>query len=512
MSIEAKDRRNENEEYVVALELGSSTAKIGIAGFVPEDELHTLTIYDVASLPTVDSVRYGRINNIREVTETVKKLIEELNDKYPAAGRKVKSVYISIGGRSLKAKRISSRIVLPERREITEDLIERLQEEAVNNLSVTDELVCVVPIRYNVDNQPNPRPIGALGSRIAGDFTAVLCNPSNKKDLVDVVTNRIKLNISGVSVRPIALANLVLTPKETNAGCMLVDFGAETTTAAIYKNDALQYLATIPLGSRLLTKDLAAKLALTEDEAEALKKEYGDAMPEKDIHGEEDSRMAEQINAVISARLADIGVNILAQPGFANLTADQLPGGIIVAGGGSSLKNFTEWLRAQTTMNVRKAELPSYVNVEAEGIPVQESIDVIALLNEGAESARESGDFGCLTEVKKAPAAKENEPGVLFDFNSKKAETETEDDHDEFGVPGFGEEDVFGVEEFPKERIKPKKHVKVEKIPVKEPQPEEDEGGDGGDTPPAISKVDKLINKLTKFFQVSGEDESADMD
>ena len=53
-------------------------------------------------------------------------------------------------------------------------------------------------------------------------------------------------------------------------------FGAETTTVSIYKNDVLIYLATIPVGSRNITKDITA-LNILEERAEEIKKSVGNA-------------------------------------------------------------------------------------------------------------------------------------------------------------------------------------------------------------------------------------------
>ena len=438
-----QEERKTKERYVVAIELGSSKAKIGVAGFDPDDERHTLTVYNTASMPTVDSVRYGRIANIREVTSIVNSLLESVAKKSPIEDRSILSVYLSVGGRSLKSRHISARKVLPERREITEELVEGLQSDAIDSMATSDEILCVEPVRYNVNNMPTPRPVGVLGSRLSGEFTAVVCHPSNRNDMEEVVSERVGLNISGISIRPISIAHLVLSPQETNAGCMLVDFGAETITVSIYKKYALQYLATIPLGSRLITKDLATALALTEEEAEALKINLANAIPEKSDNPEEVQTL-ETVNAVVTARLADIIANIAAQPGFAKMTPESLPSGIILTGGGAKLRNFANVLSTQTKMKVRVATIPVDIIINDSELASPDNIDLIALLNESAECARSEDSIECLSaattreepvvkeygsvdtsaahvseKTERKTAAKENEPAVIFDFTGE---------------------------------------------------------------------------------------------
>lgn len=433
-------RTQPNERYVVALEIGSSRAKIGVAGFDPDDPTHRLTIYNTVELPTVDSVRYGRINNVREVTHVITELLDDIEKQQPVDGRTVLSVYLSIGGRSLKAVKTKARIDLPERTEITERLIHDLRKQAIENLATTADLICVEPVRFTVDNMPTPRPVGSLGTRLAAEFTAVVCNPANRKDLVDVVSERAGLNVSGITVRPIALAHLVLTPQEINAGCMLVDVGAETITVAIYKKYALQYLVTIPIGARLITRDIATVLALTEEQAEVLKLRMADAIPEPcdNVDADpEDVKLQETVDAVVVARVADLVANIAAQPEFAGMSAESLPAGIILAGGGARLRNFARLLESHTGMRVRIATLPPDIIISDAGLSAADNLDIIALLNESAESARAGGDAECLSAPRPVRPERDDKPAddvkttpeVVVDMTPAPAKNGNKDDN-----------------------------------------------------------------------------------
>lgn len=85
-----------------------------------------------------------------------------------------------------------------------------------------------------------------------------------------VCDERLRLSVNDIFVRPLVEADLVLYPEEKRQGCMLVDFGADTTTVSIYKNGVLNYLSTIPMGSRNITRDITA-LNYLEERAEELK-------------------------------------------------------------------------------------------------------------------------------------------------------------------------------------------------------------------------------------------------
>lgn len=542
--------KKEEEKFVVALELGSSRAKIGIAGFNPAEKHGALTVYRMEMLPTVDSVRYGRITNIREVTDIVKSLVYELDGKYPIEGRRITGVIVSIGGRTLRSQRIGAHIVLPERREITEELIRRLRDEAVESLSTTGEIICVEPVRYLVDNLANPRPIGVLGTRLKGEFTAVVCHPSNRDDLLEVVDNRAKLNISGLTVQPLALATLVLTPQETNAGCMLVDFGAETITVAIYKKYALQYLATIPIGSRLLTRDLSTILALTEDEAEELKISMADALPEDSAS---DSRMQETLNAVVCTRLCDIVGNIAAQPGFADIKS--LPGGIILSGGGAKLRNFARLLSEQTKCNVRLATLPADVIITDSAMSASDNLDLIAILKDGADIMRQDPDAVCVDPVRQPASAsiqsaaaetQQSEEEYLIDLTgpgrqgssqplsfgeTQSPKTSTNANHSN-QTPDIKDYTVFDPEENRVEVIDNREESeRVQNLAEREAakkkeeerrkraamaaaaaKREEDRRKKEEENLTKVNRFDRLVNRFSKLFQGNSEDNSGDMD
>lgn len=414
----------QDEKFIVAIELGSSRAKIGIAGYNPDEDNHKLTVYNTTSLPTNDSIRYGRIHNPRRVAEVTTALLDEVQKKYPIEGRSILGAYISIGGRSLKSHRISAQIVLPERREITGELLERLEAEARKTLATSDELLCVEPVRFTVDNIATSRPEGTLGKRLSGEYTAITCNSANRSDIVDVISERVGLNIRGISVRPLALARLLLTPQEIKAGCMLVDFGAETITVCIYKDYALQYIATIPIGSRLITSDIAKMMALTDDEAEQIKVTRGNAMPEKATY-ENDNAEQDTINSIITARLADIVANITAQPGFAGMSHLAIPGGVVLTGGGARMRNFARLLETRMHLRVRLATLPVGILITDPDMSTTDNMDLLALLSEGVGAARRGNHPECVT----APPSKIEQPQP-----SKKPETPVSEKKDEATV------------------------------------------------------------------------------
>ena len=75
--------------------------------------------------------------------------------------------------------------------------------------------------------------------------------------------------------------------------------GADTTTVSVYKNNILRHLAVIPLGGSNITKDICSQ-QIEEEDAEELKKKYGNAYADKSEDGDDNLPTRWTGNAVLS--------------------------------------------------------------------------------------------------------------------------------------------------------------------------------------------------------------------
>ena len=381
-------------KYIIALEIGTSAVKAGVA--IPDSDTGTITLVAAEEEPLNNSVRYGRIQNVEEVTRHTLLALDRLASLPEFAGSKITGVYTAVGGRSLCSVRTSARLVFPEESEITNDTIERLQEEAMAQVSDKQEVLDIIPLRFTVDDIATQRPVGAFGTRVTAEFTIVVCNPVNTRNITRVVADRLNLDICGFVVRPLALADLCLGIEDTKPGCMLVDVGAETTTVAIFKGGALHYLATIPVGSQHITRDLAFGLGVIDEQAESIKVRLGNAMgdPAATLSAEQ-----RQIDNYVQARSNEIIANIVAQAEFAGFQSGELRAGIIVTGRGAKLKNFCKQLEVQSHMTVRAATVPPSVRVSNPALSGADLLPLMAVAAEGARMAVRSETPDCVEPV-----------------------------------------------------------------------------------------------------------------
>ncbi len=367
------------EKLIVALEIGSSKIKGAIGEVEPTG---ALTVKAIEEEKLTDSVRYGLIRNVAEVAEAITTVIKRLEARVP--DRTITGVYLSVGGRSLMSKVVEVDRRLPDEMEITAALIEDITKEALEQPLEDRKVVDVTPREFRVDNAPVSRPVGTYGHQIQAKLNVISLRNQIWRNLNHVVKERLGLRIVDFFVRQIAEADLVLLSDEKRLGCALVDFGAETTTISIYKHGVLQYLATLPMGSRNITRDITA-LNHLEESAEELKISGGNAQPLADQSAPASSYQGSgqdftEVNNYVSARAGEIIANIAARIKAAGFSAELLPAGIVIVGRGARLTNFNQRLQTETGMKVRAGVPGAKVRINDSRITSGDAVDVIAIL------------------------------------------------------------------------------------------------------------------------------------
>ncbi len=423
-------------KYIAALEIGSSHIRAAVGSV---DDTGVLSLLAVEEENAVDVVRYGIIQNVDELSNRIRLLIRRLENHNVVSPRKIKSLYVAIGGRSMMT---TSRQVVRqynEETEITSKIVEQIKEEAKASGLSERTVVEVRPRGFVVDNLECYTPVGTFGTNIVADINLITCRPKILRNIEIAISKLQNISIKAIYVRQLAIADLVLSADERKLGCMLVDFGAETTTVSVYKNGTLRYLATLPLGSRNITRDVMA-LRYTEERAEEIKRAIGDAVnAEPNYHKHDFDGDPIEVNNFIRARAGEIAVNITEQAKYAGykLTSD-LAGGIVLVGAGTKLKGFTDMLAKQSGVKVRLGSIPNTIRISDPRLQGFEMIDIVALLNKAASDNPQD----CMEII--APVHTAEEPAPVDDHRSGKVMPEKEkkkqrggDDNNEGGQSGF---------------------------------------------------------------------------
>lgn len=411
-----------NERYIAAIEVSSSKIVAAIGKTQGNGMLDIVAVEHEATAE--GGVRYGIIQNLEETSTTVARLFSRLEQRQAISPRKIKGVIVGLGGRSLRNITKEVSLNLPEDTEINEEILQRLQESAENSaIENTLEVVDAVPRVFKVGNSETSSPKGMIGNHISGVYDLIVCRPELKRNIKRTIEDKLRLEVQGFVVTAMATGHLILTPEEKRLGCMLVDMGAETTTVTIYQKGALYYFATIPMGGRNISRDIAS-LGVVDSKAEEIKLTSGNAIADTsnstlNINGLKFS----DISNLVVARSEEIVANIIEQLEYAGLKETDIPGGIICFGGGFRLKGMRELLQIHSDLPVRRATLPDYVKVEDSRANNVEVTEIASVLYAGATlTSKES-----LQAPQKAPMPVN---GVLPLDDPDEHETDTQETHE----------------------------------------------------------------------------------
>ena len=377
-------------DFIVAIELGS--AKIsGIAGKkLPDGSIQILA---TASENASDCIRKGVIYNLDKTTQSLTSIIKKLESTLKAS---IGKVYIGMGGQSLRTIRNTEVRHMDEEIKISQELIESLKDSNRSVPIVGYQILGVAPQEYKVGNDLIVEPVGVQTDHIEARFLNIIAR-KNVKDNVNKCCDLVPIEVAEDAedlIAPLALADAVLTSGEKRSGCVLVDFGADTTTVSVYKNNILRHLAVIPLGGNNITRDICSQ-QIEEEDAEALKIKFAQAYSEPKENEDENKTYNLEgkcsINAIllediVEARVNEILDNVahqIALSGYDN----KLLAGAVITGGGINLRNMEEAFIKRTKME--KLRVAKDTHISLKGLEVKKdgsNNTLIALLAAGKEN------------------------------------------------------------------------------------------------------------------------------
>jgi cell division protein FtsA len=153
--------------------------------------------------------------------------------------------------------------------------------------------------------------------------------------------------IDSLVLSSLAAARAVLSKRQKELGVVLVDIGGGTTSVAVFEEDDLLHVATIPVGGNHITNDIAIGLRTSIEVAERVKMEYGNATPSEigkkeninlsEIDSQEEGIVSRyHVAEIIEARLEEI-FNLVNKELRLIKKDKLLPGGAVLVGGTSKM-------------------------------------------------------------------------------------------------------------------------------------------------------------------------------
>ena len=293
-------------------------------------------------------LRYGYIVNKGDIIKGIKKA---LNQAEQTSGVKIKKAFLGIGGVTLEGTiSTGSTMITRADMEITDLDVERVMEESeealVKKISPNRKIVHTIPIEYKIDKKIlHGRPVGMKGEKLEVKTLSITYMEQHLNDLMQAVEDA-GVEIEDVVASPLAASLVILNRTQKIAGSVLVNIGAETVSLVVFENNLPISLKVFPIGGTDITNDIALRLKVPIEEAEAIKvgRLTGTHYSQKELEDTVTARLSD-IFELIEDHLKKLGKNGL------------LPAGIILTGGSSSIGTIENFAKSFLKLPSKIAEV-----------------------------------------------------------------------------------------------------------------------------------------------------------
>ena len=349
----------EKDNIAVGLDIG--TTKI-VAMIGKHNEYGKLEILGIGRSKSL-GVHRGVVNNI---TQTIQSIQQAVDEAQADSGLKIEDVVVGIAGQHIRSLQHSDYITRPNADEVIDSKdIEKLCGQVHKLVMLPgEEIIHVLPQEFKIDGQAEVKePIGMYGGRLEANFHVVVGQVASIRNIGRCVKSS-GLELSTVTLEPLASANAVLSQEEKEAGVALIDIGGGTTDLAIFKDGIIRHTAVIPFGGNVITEDIKEGCSIIEKQAELLKIKFGSAWPgeNKDneivsipgLRGREPKEITlKNLSKIIHARVVEIIEHLEIKNYGHEEQKKKLIAGIVLTGGGAQLKHLKQLVEYITGMDTR---------------------------------------------------------------------------------------------------------------------------------------------------------------
>ena len=348
--------------YFCGLDLGVHGVKASLINARDEQNLDLLGVFEARST----GFKSGSVSDLSELADCVSRAVNGACQKCTV---KVQTVHLGISSQCVDLRRSCAVVPLVDAgaKVIGRGDIKKVDHQAkLLGTGLEEDIIHDFPQAYKVDdvNAAN-NPIGLYGRKLESNMLLLLANTNRLRNLVKSV-HQAGFEVGRVSLSSFAASHVALDTALKNQGCILIDIGADMTSALFFKNGALGDIQFLPWGGHYLTQSLAERLGLAVDLAEDIKKTHAVAFAgavkenagpgssgeilikrEKDYLPIRRAAVCEAVNWEVENLLAHVETVVKGSPLFHDINS-----GVVIVGGGALLPGLMERIEARLNMPV----------------------------------------------------------------------------------------------------------------------------------------------------------------
>ena len=332
----------------VAFDLGSFSIKGAVGRIINENQIEILSIRSIRT----DSIDNGDIVDKEALLRSLEYLIEKMEKDAKISIDD--DAWVSVSGKNIKSINSSTRIRSKDNSEfeVDETIKQKLLTQCADIQVSSDRYVLHNLKRgFFIDGSSLIRnPLRMIGKSIDAKSHVIHIKNFNLLQIDHCFRNDLSIDVNPVfDGLAAALANL--SKDDQDLGVIFIDVGADKTNMLLYKDNYLTHSKVIPLGSKSVTKDIAAYLQTSIKQAEIIKHEHVSALSdfadsesnfELSIENDDLTKSInkKEISKIAELRYEDIIDQIKSELKLLRMDISDIRSGIKITGGGSNVRNL----------------------------------------------------------------------------------------------------------------------------------------------------------------------------
>jgi len=365
--------------FYAALEIGTTRTVMAIG------EAKTggaLTVTSHAEIPSV-GVRKSQILDIAQVSQSIRTVLHDIEKKQDAAGSRISvgNVFLAVSGQHVLAVSYPGTAQVEGATVGEDEINEALRDSRRMVLPKERELLDIVDQDYMLDRLGGISKPSGMSGRILQLNTLQIHADRNRIQDARTAAESAHLEIREPLFACTCAADAVLEDYEKKNGALVLDLGGGSTGYAVYSDGYAVATGVIGVGGDHVTNDIAHAFQTTNAQAEQLKTTEASALvgsyPSERARVKIVGSSTLMENRTISRRALDTVVNARLKELMAVLRErleehgllHRLHAGVILTGGGASLRDVDALIEQELQTNVRRGRPINVAGFEDEAEP-----------------------------------------------------------------------------------------------------------------------------------------------
>lgn len=346
--------QEQEKDIYVAVDFGSNGLKAMMAKKTEDGRLDILGVENHSDAKKY--VKRGVVENHSHLAFCLSSALKKMKNRDEMSNLQFTRFYTGVSGQSLTTRFFQQQKTFDVETEITAEVLSSVEKEMKVKIQ-TEENFEVLEIHFYsflLDGQFVANPIGQICKTLQVCFF-VVGNANQLKFRLQEVFPRIQLE-STMYTLPFLLGHVALPNDAKEEGCVLIDFGAETISLTIFKDNQVCFCRVLPVGNNLLIKDLEKECNISTELAEKILynhfslEQNGQHVKLKIGERELSKTMIWKVVATRFDEFAELICKAIDEAKYWG----KLPKGIFLTGGGSLLKGIDVVLDLKTNMDIHQ--------------------------------------------------------------------------------------------------------------------------------------------------------------